>query len=216
MKQLCYISIIFIVTLLSCGDKKELASEDVQQSVKSGEEEETPGKEGEEPIAFAGFDVDCLILFTDSNHVSVYDELGYGWDVSQIQVRYLVDGKELVFMDMFDKEHPPIMENTSGIGMSEICPNWTGVSVYAMLNNTLEPEYTTTLLKFPNNTVDTLYCLVNKLLLEYNGKYVENGLYTAKVWYNGELKFDVENRDLNPEVFFDGQERQDRMFHIVK
>lgn len=207
MKQLYCILLIFCAVVISCSEKKEI---EIEEEVKPPIEEEDKEKEEEElpPEAFVGFYVDCDILFTDSNNVSVFDQSGYGWKVSQIQVRFLVDGKEL---------HPKFY-GTLGISTDENYPGWTGVMVGGTLNESMEPEYTTTLLKFPDHSVDTLYCLVKNFLWEweYNGKLYSSGLYTEKAWYNGELKFDMENRDLNPEVFFDGRERDDRMFHIVK
>lgn len=154
------------------------------------------------PLGFVGFNTGVNILFTDSNNVSVFKSNGYKWVANNIKNYQVVD---LAYKDSANLS----TELPEYVLQNEDYPNW----VIVFLGFLRGEKYQTSILKFPDNTVDTIYWELG----EYGDKGC-NGVYIKKLWYNDILKLDTENWDLNPEIFPDGRKREEmgRAFQIIK
>jgi hypothetical protein len=125
------------------------------------------------------------ILFTDSNNVNVFDSRGKGWQKEDIKVTYVIPGQEDWPSFSYIEGFIPKKENGDRIYInfeSRLYPYennppdkpWLAVC----MNLFDKSEFTTTLLTFPNGSVDTI---VGQRSMPAS---TESEL--RNVWYNGE------------------------------
>jgi hypothetical protein len=231
MKKIIALFTVVIIGFMACDSNSEMktAANVVDEQVKDTVPvlEEEPLQEGEIAGVYVA-DISISILFTDSRNVSVFDPNGKGWLKDGMKVSYVIPGEEKMPAFVYKEGRTLNTGNDDWVetllgsdadldylvfrlntGEDDTSSKYYWLSVHPNIFD--KSEFRTTLLTFPDGSVDTVVCqLFTPVTNQSELKYV---------WYNDALVFSYDKYDPSGQAgtYPDGSViYNNREFQIIK